>query len=121
MATLEWIRARENLDFGDGDADTIGFSFTSDELNGRNTDPRDGLPRHRVTRHYASLWEAIRDNAESRIWLGVHWRMDGISRRDMATGKTVHGRPATPGEVGDRGGVRLGLDIAKVVATKRGF
>lgn len=116
-----WVRAREGLGFGDGDADTIGFSLVSDELNGRNTDPRDGLPRRRVTRQYAGLWDAIRDNSESRIWRGVHWRMDGISRRDAMTGKTVHGRPDTPGEVGSIGGVRLGLDIAKVVAAKRGF
>lgn len=116
-----WVRQREGLGFGDGDPDTIGFSFTSDELNGRNTDPRDGLPRRRLTRAYASLWEAIRDNSESRIWLGVHWRMDGISRRDPETGKPMHGRPATPAEVGGIGGVRLGLDIAAAVAAKRGF
>lgn len=116
-----WIRTREGLGFGDGDADTIGFSLVSDELNGRNTDPRDGLPRRRVTRHYAGLWDAIRDNSESRIWLGVHWRMDGISKRDTMTGKAVHGRPANPGEVGDVGGVHLGLGIAGVVAAKRGF
>ena len=115
-----WVRKHEHLGFGDGDADTIGFSFTSDELNGRNTDPRDGLPRRHVTRRYAGLWDAILDNSESRIWLGVHWRMDGLSLAD-AMGNPVHGQPQNPGEVGSVGGVRLGLDIARMVAEKRGF
>ena len=83
-------------------------------------DPRDGLPRRHVTRRYAGLWDAILDNSESRIWLGVHWRMDGLSLAD-AMGNPVHGQPQNPGEVGSVGGVRLGLDIARMVAEKRGF
>jgi vanadium chloroperoxidase len=115
-----FIRKHEALGFGDGDVDPIAFTFVSDEYNGRNTDPRDGLPRRHVSRRHSSLWEAIRDNSESRIFLGVHWRMDGISKLD-AGGHTVHGRPAKPADVGRMGGVFLGLGIAKVVATARGF
>jgi vanadium chloroperoxidase len=115
-----WVRAREGLAFTDAQDDGIAFDFTSDELNGRNTDPRTGLPRRVATRRYPSLWRAIVDNSESRIWLGVHWRMDGISVKG-AGGAPVHGSPATPGNLGPLGGVALGMRIAEAVATARGF
>jgi len=116
-----FLRKQEHLNFTDDEIDPIGFTFTSDEFNGRNTDPRDGLPRRVVTRTHDSLWQAIVDNAESRIFLGVHWRMDGLSKRNPTTQVTEHGRPAKPGEVGRMGGVFLGLQIAREVARARGF
>lgn len=106
--------------FNDGDIDPIGFTFTSDEFDGRNTDLRTGRPRPRVSRTYDSLWQAMVENSESRIWLGVHWRFDGISRQ-VGANAPEHGRPDKPGEVGPFGGVRLGMDIAGVIASERGF
>jgi hypothetical protein len=105
--------------FTDGEEDRIGFTFTSDEFDGRNTDLRTGRPRPRVARTYRSLWQAMVENAESRVWLGVHWRMDGISR--LVGGMPQTGRPASPAELGPYGGVKLGMEIAKVLATERGF
>lgn len=53
----------------------ISFTFVSDELNGKTLDI-DGSVRTYVRRSY-NLTDAIKDNLESRIWLGVHWRFDG--------------------------------------------
>jgi membrane-associated phospholipid phosphatase len=53
----------------------ISFSFVSDELNGINTD-QNGTVRPRVVRHFDSLSEAIEENAQSRIYLGIHWQFD---------------------------------------------
>jgi membrane-associated phospholipid phosphatase len=93
-----------------GDVDAIGFEFVSDELNGRNTDPDGSLrPRHR--RPFGSLWEATVENSISRIFLGVHWRFDGISVKD-ASGNAATGTPAKPDDLGPVGGVWLGREIA---------
>ena len=108
------------VSFTDAQADPIGFTFVSDELDGRNTDLRTGTPRPRAARRYDSLWDAIVDNSESRVWLGVHWRFDGISRQ-VGAAPPEHGRPGNPGELGPFGGVRLGMDIAGVIAAERGF
>lgn len=101
------------------DVDVTPFTFTSDEYDGVNIDPVTRQPRARAPRDYDGLWHAIVDNSESRIWLGVHWRMDGISQ--SVGGKTVHGRPLGPDQLGDVGGVRLGWDIANTLATNRGY
>lgn len=99
------------------DDDRISFTFVSDEFNGINEDPKTKAPRARSPRTYPSLWRAIVDNSESRIWLGVHWRMDGISKKDAA-GISVTGSPAEPKDLGTLGGVRLGMDIANNISTK---
>lgn len=106
--------------FTDGEEDNIAFTFVSDEFNGVNKDPRTQQPRPRKARHYPSLWRAMVDNSESRIWLGVHWRFDGISKKGPGD-SSVFGRPETPAELGLFGGVRLGMDIAAVIARERGF
>ena len=56
------------------------FSFISDELDGATTDER-GNPRQRVSRTM-TIDQAIQENLESRVFLGVHWRMDGLEGRD---------------------------------------
>ena len=57
------------------DKASFKFTFVSDELDGKTVDV-DGSVRSRVTREY-TLNKAIKDNLESRVWLGVHWRFDG--------------------------------------------
>jgi hypothetical protein len=52
------------------------FTFISDEFNGVNRDPDGSIrPEHR---RKLTLAQAIHENAWSRIYLGVHWRMDAI-------------------------------------------
>lgn len=108
------IRRVEGLHFADSADDGIAFSFVSDEFDGSNIDPISGLKRPRMEVHHPSLWSAIVQNSESRIWLGVHWRMDGLSRKG-SNGVPVSGSPLTPGDLGPYGGVRLGLDIVKAM------
>jgi hypothetical protein len=55
--------------------DDIAFSFVSDEFNGVTRDNA-GNVRPRVRRHFASLSEAEEENAQSRIYLGIHWAFD---------------------------------------------
>jgi hypothetical protein len=55
--------------------DNTPFTFTSDEFNGKNYDIYGHLlPLHPLS--YASFTDAEYDNAESRIWIGVHWQFD---------------------------------------------
>jgi hypothetical protein len=55
--------------------DDYAFQLMSDELNGRNTDS-DGNHRPAVIRHFTSFSQAARENARSRIYLGIHWQFD---------------------------------------------
>jgi hypothetical protein len=63
--------------------DEIAFDFVSDELNGDLSDGLngdsidvDGSVRTKHQRTFASLCQAIRENARSRVYLGVHWQFD---------------------------------------------
>jgi hypothetical protein len=51
------------------------FNFTSDEFNGHTFGP-DGKLRSRKDAHFVSLASAEWENAESRVWLGIHWQQD---------------------------------------------
>src|SRR5438105_7899697 len=55
--------------------DKIPFDFTSDEFNGVTQD-QNGAVRPVVTRHFDTLSQAIEENGQSRIYLGIHWRFD---------------------------------------------
>jgi|GEM_PF-309910 len=55
--------------------DEIPFTFVSDELNGITTDNK-GVVRPYSPRTYTRLSDATRDNAQSRIYLGIHWQFD---------------------------------------------
>lgn len=72
------------------------FAFVSDELDGRSLDP-DGSIRTRLDRRLGSFAQAVWENAVSRVYLGVHWRFDGLPARN---------KPAQ-----NIGGVPLGLAI----------
>jgi PAP2 superfamily len=53
----------------------ISFNWTSDEYDGHTTDQY-GFVRPVVTRHYDTLSEAMYENAQSRLYLGIHWPWD---------------------------------------------
>jgi hypothetical protein len=57
--------------------DHIGFTFVSDEFNGRTLD-QNGNVRPLVKRHFKSLSQAMEENGQSRIYLGIHWRFDKV-------------------------------------------
>jgi membrane-associated phospholipid phosphatase len=55
--------------------DATPFTFTSDEWDGINRDIN-GQPRPLTPLRFATFTEAETQNAESRIYLGVHWQFD---------------------------------------------
>lgn len=75
------------------------FQFVSDELDGRALDS-DGSVRTHHDRHFSSYAQAIFENSISRVYLGVHWRFDGLPRSaadniggvplGLAIGEQVH-------------------------------
>lgn len=60
-----------------GQPDEIRFDFVSDEFNGRSKDSK-GTVRPLRRMRYDSLIDAMFDNSISRVFLGVHWRFDGM-------------------------------------------
>jgi hypothetical protein len=65
--------------------DDITFSFVSDEFNGKTKDAS-GHVRPVVKRTFHSFTEAKLENAESRIYLGIHWSFDrdeGVKQGDQ--------------------------------------
>lgn len=72
------------------------ISFVSDELDGRSVDS-DGSIRTRLDRHLGSFAQAVWENSVSRVYLGVHWRFDGLPQRNKPNQNI--------------GGVPLGLEI----------
>jgi Vanadium chloroperoxidase N-terminal domain/PAP2 superfamily len=76
------ITVQDVLDVETGDSDPIAaetFTFVSDELDGVSSDP-DGSVRTRVPVTFKNFAEPVWENAVSRVYLGVHWRFDGIPR-----------------------------------------
>lgn len=94
--TLEEVLAVDQAISGGGAASPVqgeDFLFISDELDGVARDC-DGSVRTEVRKAFGSYAEAVWENSVSRIYLGVHWRFDGIPR-----------------QVSNVGGVPLGLAI----------
>lgn len=135
MARLFYRSKMQNPTFGPLDPDTIAFDFVSEELDGVSRDlyePHDpsepiedqaGNVRTRMVRSFTSLWEAIFENAFSRIYLGVHWRFDAADANDIKMpGSTENKKPVDiryshvfprmAGEDLPIGGIPLGLGIA---------
>ena len=83
---------------GGPDVPAQAFDFVSDELDGKTVDA-DGSQRTRHRREYKNFARPIWENSISRVYLGVHWRFDGMPRADVA-GKRY-------------GGVPLGLEIGQ--------
>jgi membrane-associated phospholipid phosphatase len=66
--------------------DNTPFTFVSDEFNGKNySDKGQLMPLEPI--HFSSLTDADYNNAESRIWIGVHWQFDADEGR--AVGRQV--------------------------------
>lgn len=55
--------------------DPTPFIFVSDEYNGKNSDA-DGYRRPFWPIYFNSFREAEKENAQSRIYLGIHWQFD---------------------------------------------
>ena len=100
--------------------DNVAFGFVSDEFNGRNKDPRTDMPRPKLPLKYTSLWDAIIDNSVSRVYLGVHWQFDGVTIKGSDPDGEF-GVPQNPKDLGRRGGVWLGCQIADQVAARIGI
>ena len=95
------------------------FYFVSDEFKGMNRDPN-GDERVYHKRKF-SLCEAIIENALSRVYLGVHWRFDGVGAvAPEGLDCPIPPDPAEPKKLGNAiekklGGVPIGLKIAQEV------
>ena len=104
---------------------TFAFDLVSDEFDGVAVDPR-GDVRPRVVRTI-TLHEALIENVLSRVYLGVHWRFDGIGA--VAPDGLMGPVPADPaGPVAldparekKMGGVALGLAVADKIAATTNF
>ncbi len=114
----QFYAAKSGLTFNKAFKDTL-FDFVSDEYNGVNADPHgDVRPYH--TRQL-TLGYAVAENALSRVWLGVHWRFDGLGTTlpdDLAGITKPRNIPADPAAAHALpnekkiGGVPAGLKIA---------
>ncbi|MFM9072569.1 MAG: hypothetical protein ACKOOC_04085, partial [Cyanobium sp.] len=100
--------------------DDVAFSFFSDEFNGCHRDPRTDIPRSKLPITFTSLWDAITANAMSRVYRGVHWQFDGVTIKGRDPDGEF-GIPTSPLELGRRGGVWLGCQIAHQLAAKIGI
>ena len=65
----------------------VPFQFVSDEYNGKNSDPGATQPRPLKPRNFQTFTEAEAQNAQSRIYLGIHWQFD--AKQGIAQGNKV--------------------------------
>ena len=143
QAARLYYRKRDALNFAPDEPDNIAFSFGSDELNGINRDLRQpydpslpitdqlGTVRTNITKSFPSLWDAMFDNAISRVYLGVHWGFDAFAQSDVLASTQIQSdgtvayknardiryqalgpRRDRPGQLFPMGGVPLGIGIA---------
>lgn len=96
------------------------FTFVSDEYDGKHRGD-DGAVRPRVEKQL-TLAKAIIDNSVSRVFLGVHWRYDGLGTvaPDGLEGEPLPADPANPVKLPNAhekrlGGVAGGLLVADQV------
>lgn len=60
--------------------DNFAFNFVSDELNGVNVGATGIRPRFNAS---LTIKQAIDDNVLSRVYLGVHWKFDGLKGQQL--------------------------------------
>ncbi|WP_338413530.1 phosphatase PAP2 family protein [uncultured Sphaerotilus sp.] len=114
-----FLAEKKLLKFDENGVDSLSFCAHSDEYNGRNFDQNSRvIPRSKLVLNYKSLWAAIIDNSVSRVYLGVHWQFDGLTKVGDEDPLGVFGVPKSPAELGRRGGVWLGCQIANAIAGK---
>ncbi|KAL8947012.1 MAG: hypothetical protein Q9222_006663 [Ikaeria aurantiellina] len=143
QAVRLYYKKRDKLTFADDAPDGISFTAISDELNGIARDLRQpydpskpltdqlGTVRTNVPKKFTSLWDAMFDNAISRVYLGVHWGFDAFSPTDVVASmqlqsdgtvaykstdiiryKTLGTRKDKGSKLFPLGGVPLGIEIA---------
>jgi hypothetical protein len=66
--------------------DGIHFTIGSDEFNGVTRD-QNGIVRPVVFRSYTSFSQAMEENGQSRIYLGIHWSFDKV--QGIAQGQAI--------------------------------
>ena len=89
--------------------DNLFFDFMSDECDGRAIG-EEGSFRGLHRRHHSSLLQGMFDNAVSRVYLGVHWRFDGL-------GENVKKPADILSSTSNIGGVPLGRTLAQQIFT----
>jgi hypothetical protein len=62
--------------------DDMPFTFMSDEMNGVTTDNL-GNVRPAIPRSFAHFSDAMEENGQSRIYLGIHWKFDKTEGIEM--------------------------------------
>ena len=85
-ATFAMLAKALNLDKAKTET---AFDFVSDEYNGHTLDASGQLRPYKKV-HFASLQGAEWENAESRIFLGIHWQKDaddGVALGDAIAAK----------------------------------
>jgi len=91
---LRRVRAERAATRDDPDGLADQGRFASEELDGASVDNYLDELRPDRRRRFAAIEEMIRENSESRVWLGVHWEFD--ADEGEASGKAiagvVHGR-----------------------------
>lgn len=87
------LTLQDVLDAATSNAPVAGqdFAFVSDEQDGKSVDA-DGSLRTRHLRKFTNFAKPAYENSISRIYIGVHWRFDGLPRADVA-GKRYGGVP----------------------------
>lgn len=113
-AAFHIARLFYGIPIGDRANDTLfaGCNFVSDEFNGVTKDNEGTIRPCHLRNFPGGLWQMIKENGLSRVYLGVHWSFDAFKIDNS-------GNPIFDVQTG---GVDLGIKIAEdIFATKMGL